>query len=306
MSRLYDRIVRATVETHRAVPYFFGSPVILADNVAEYVWSFKKTLTYSEYPNVAPPFDRMFIEFRVPMAGGDKTMPFGFAVTAYDLDSKPGLRELDEAPQVNGARFNMDVIKTAKWSCVVHVFLDPVLNPKEGGYEWRYYVDPTGKIMRCSMDANVYVMHLATGAFESGVPEFIDHLFSTMFHTVLMAISLMHSKNVELVEQIPPAKLSKKAEKKYGQPLTRYCVIKVNPMRTLKRSTGETDIEVSKSQSNRPMTIVRGHFKDFRDGKGLFGKYKDIYWWDQHVIGDPELGVIEKDYKVLAPKGEAE
>jgi hypothetical protein len=305
MSRLYDRIVRDTVVKFRQVPFFFGSPVILADNVADYVWSNKKSIHRKEFPNVAPPFERMFVEFSVPIKEGGRLSPFGFAVTAYDLDSNPDYRQLRTPPNIDGARFNMDVIQEAKWSCVAQVFLDPEMGAKNHGeYEWRYYVSPTGKMMNLSLDVETCVLSRKSGVYEQS-NDLIDRLMNSMFDTVLMTTTFMHSKNIELVEQIPPAKLSRKAEKRYGQALTRYCVIKVNPMRTLKRSTGETDIEVGKSQSSRPMSIVRGHFKDFRDGKGLFGKYKDIYWWDQHVIGDSEIGVIEKDYKVIAPKEQA-
>jgi len=47
-----------------------------------------------------------------------------------------------------------------------------------------------------------------------------------------------------------------------------------------------------------PLHITRGHFKDYRDGKGLFGKYQGLFWWDQHVRGDPDNGVVLKDYHV--------
>lgn len=302
MSRLYDRIVRNTIQQFREVPFFYGCPVILANNVADYVWGNKKTIDRANFPNIAPPFNRMFVEFGVPVEGGGRLPPFGFVVTAYDLDSDPEYRQLKMPPVINGAKFNMDVIQEAKWSCVVQAFIDPSIGAtKEGEYEWRYYVSPTGKMMRLSLDVDTSVLSRKTGVYKQSNP-MIDRLLNSMFDTVLMTITFMHSKNVELIEQIPPPKLSKKAEKRYGQALTRYSVIKVNPMRTLKRATGDEDIEVVKSQSNRPMSIVRGHFKDFRDGKGLFGKYKDIYWWDQHIVGDPEVGVIKKDYKVLAPE----
>lgn len=303
MSRLYDRIVRDTIVKYGKAPYFVGCPVILADNVADYVWNNRKTFQQEDFPNLAPPFEHMFVEFSPPTTEGKK-IAFGFEVTGYDLDKKSEYRQLEEPIQVVGGQFNSAIINEPKWSCIVRIFLDPLIHTnKYGEWEWRYYVSQSGKAMKIASDNDAYCLHSKSGIFEE-MNATIESWFSGMFQTVMMTITFMHSKNVELIEQIPPAKLSRKAEKKYGQPLTRYCVIKVNPMRTLKRPTGETDIEVHKSQSHRPMTIVRGHFKDFRDGKGLFGKYRDIYWWDQHLVGDPEIGVIEKDYEVLAPKGD--
>lgn len=42
---------------------------------------------------------------------------------------------------------------------------------------------------------------------------------------------------------------------------------------------------------------MRGHFKDF-SAKGLFGKYKGVYWWGDQVRGDSAQGVIDKDYRL--------
>ena len=46
----------------------------------------------------------------------------------------------------------------------------------------------------------------------------------------------------------------------------------------------------------RALHICRGHFKDYRDGKGLFGKHKGLYWWDSTVKGNANNGEIKKDY----------
>lgn len=50
------------------------------------------------------------------------------------------------------------------------------------------------------------------------------------------------------------------------------------------------------------MHTCRGHFADYRKGKGLFGKLKGLYWINSHVRGSEEHGVVEKDYAVAAPK----
>ena len=42
---------------------------------------------------------------------------------------------------------------------------------------------------------------------------------------------------------------------------------------------------------------MRGHFKDY-SVKGLFGKYKKVYWWDSQVRGEVIGGVVDKDYRV--------
>ncbi len=45
-------------------------------------------------------------------------------------------------------------------------------------------------------------------------------------------------------------------------------------------------------------------FKDFSKGKGLFGKYKDVFWWDSQVRGRVDQGVVLKDYAIDQPSQE--
>lgn len=45
---------------------------------------------------------------------------------------------------------------------------------------------------------------------------------------------------------------------------------------------------------------ARGHLKDYRRGKGLFGKYKGLWYWGSSLAGSGEEGVIVSDYKVEA------
>ena len=44
--------------------------------------------------------------------------------------------------------------------------------------------------------------------------------------------------------------------------------------------------------------ICRGHFKDYTRGRGLFGRFKGLYWWDSQVRGTAEKGIVVKDYRV--------
>jgi hypothetical protein len=41
---------------------------------------------------------------------------------------------------------------------------------------------------------------------------------------------------------------------------------------------------------------------DYREGGGLFGKHKGVYWWEHHLRGDVEHGIVDKDYS-MGPNG---
>lgn len=110
----------------------------------------------------------------------------------------------------------------------------------------------------------------------------------------LFATSLMHAKNVELVDLPgPPPKIAKR-RKREGKPVITFKTLNIHPIRKQ-----YPEREEKESGDKRSFHIVRGHFKDFRE-KGLFGsdKHKGIYWWDMHTAGDADIGIVAKDYKV--------
>lgn len=61
----------------------------------------------------------------------------------------------------------------------------------------------------------------------------------------------------------------------------------------------KTEGNVDEVGLKRALHICRGHFKNYSNGKGLFGKYKGLYWWDMNLRGNSENGTVVKDYKVL-------
>lgn len=119
----------------------------------------------------------------------------------------------------------------------------------------------------------------------------------TACHPMAFAISLMHCKNVELRPVEPIEALSRAQFKRRGRPLVRYHELHIEPMKAvLKTEGGAESVGLAKA-----LHIARGHFKDFRNGKGLFGRFKGVYWWPQHLRGNAEEGVVHKGYRVDPP-----
>lgn len=113
----------------------------------------------------------------------------------------------------------------------------------------------------------------------------------------LLALSLLHCKNVTLETTDPPAKLSKAFQRRNGRPLVRYHTLNIEPMRRVLKHEGQSE----KTGLRKAMHICRGHFKDYSK-HGLFGKYKGMYWWESHVRGSADEGAVLKDYNVTTPK----
>ena len=82
-------------------------------------------------------------------------------------------------------------------------------------------------------------------------------------------------------------------ESKHRHKLPHYHVLDIEPMRKVFRQESGSDF-VSLAKA---LHICRGHFKNF-DDKPLFGRLRGTYWWQPHVRGTAEAGVVEKDYRI--------
>lgn len=113
--------------------------------------------------------------------------------------------------------------------------------------------------------------------------------------SVLFAIALSNCKNTNEVFH-SPTKSKRKVDKSKSKPLPllTYRTLNIRPMTKALHEEGKIETE----GINRALHLCRGHFKDYRE-HGLFGKEKGVYWWDAHVRGREENGVVEKDYRVL-------
>lgn len=114
----------------------------------------------------------------------------------------------------------------------------------------------------------------------------------TMLFPAYLAISFLHVRNVQVIEHMPPKQASRTRERKTGRPLIKYRTLQIEPIKKVLREEGRIESE----GLGTALHICRGHFKDFRGGKGLFGKHKDIYWWHEQERGEASLGVVHKDY----------
>lgn len=116
-----------------------------------------------------------------------------------------------------------------------------------------------------------------------------------LFLPVIHSLALLTCRNVQTIEVPPSRQIRRQVERTHGVTMCSYRVIKIKHMRTKRvGKTTEVTAEDDKT-SSRAFSICRGHFKTY-DDKGLFGKLKGTWWWDDHAVGDPSLGIIIKDY----------
>ena len=114
---------------------------------------------------------------------------------------------------------------------------------------------------------------------------------------LLFSVGMMNCSNVGTVEVVPPPKLSKKREKRYGRPLIRYRVIQVKPHLTT-RGKKHSDAEHEAVGEDTPLHICRGHFKTYEEDRPLLGKHTGTFWWKSQVRGSKSAGEIHHEYEV--------
>lgn len=111
-------------------------------------------------------------------------------------------------------------------------------------------------------------------------------------NTIMWSLLLLSCNNVDTIETQP----NERCKKRQRDPLRvihKELNVQVPPGGTRKRSVSEGD-EVAGTAFH----VRRGHFADYTQGKGLFGKYHGKYWIPATTVGDAEYGTVLKSYRL--------
>ena len=163
--------------------------------------------------------------------------------------------------------------------------LDFEVPPNTKGEDLVFMPEPNQPRGRISA-ANVY--GLSEGVCNKVIGEDITDLTTLNFFLLLL-----NCKNIEKRRVEPPKKLNKKRRKNKKPPLLSYYILKVSQPKGGLSSTGSPG-----GGPPKRIHFCRGHFKEYTADHPLFGKYTGLYWWQPHVRGDKERGVVLKDYEV--------
>ncbi len=255
-----------------------GVEVIVADNVARYVYhdTDQEYWDVDDFPNLAPPFEKYWIEFkRVKSINSE----------VYGKVRSNSLPEIEYF----GAFVESQEVERQNWRWIInHSFF-------AGG---RTGVIGPSAVYVLRLDDSGNAIDNGQWLMETTARETMDHrknFWGSISIPVNLAISFMHCKNVKLVEQDPHERRSRQWHKKKGRKLVRYHMLEIDRMKTILATEGQaTEVGLK-----RALHICRGHFKDYRDGPGLFGKYPVLVWTPNHLRGSAEQGVVVKDYEVV-------
>jgi hypothetical protein len=276
-------------------------PIFKIDNVAKMIWeeSGKDVWADADFPNVAPPFRHIRLEYTMPARAnvGGKFKPnhhagtrIGFVCRSYER----GQTDLWESSLLSLGGFSTPAAnlkrESAKWLTVIGGFT--LLGKNHVGrfpYRTVVSIDEKGGII-----PGAWVILPDCDPEKAGFKEMIN-IAPVIHWPLFLALSLAHCKNVRAVES-PELKPTKK--RLAGPPRYRHYTLEIDPMRTTLRGAGSN----AGGGLIKAVHICRGHFKDYRDGSGLFGKVRGCYWWHDSVRGSASAGMVEKDYSVAAKR----
>lgn len=246
-----------------------------------------------ELPSLAPPYDKFFVEFRMPLFDEAReryhilAMPYaGVHITALRY------------PEGVMAKFAGDLYE---WSYEMIAFLE---NQNTGE------IDNLGAGY-VLLDTNGQALEFTTEAGETGYCRFTwgikyrdpktgappsrdrDILPQTILDAALYTVGMLHCRNIGTTIVDPRRAEAKKMLKHYGVPMTRYHILKV----TGKGSGAGAEIGAPTGQ-HRPLHWCRGHFKHYTEEAPLMGKFSGTYYFGAHVRGRASAGAVVKDYEV--------
>jgi hypothetical protein len=310
-----------------------GLTFINADNVKNnYASDWRQPyqfLSYAEFPNVRLPFKKLVLEYgelrflikQIHEFEGVSYYDFcldwlkprcGIWASAYDVYEGELLNEAREGRPTDYYFYDSIYEHTRddrvfflgsqyeKKTYVVEITSD------RDSFTAYYMHDEQGKIINLTLSecsdsgggsSDQRVVVFFKPGFETPKQRFVT--VHKACHDLFYAISLMHCKNVQTEQIDPNAQLPRRVrehwEKKGKPALTKYYTLKIDPM----CSSNSPARNSNASGANQAFHIKRGHFKDYRNSKGLFGKYKGLFWWPESVSGNAQFGAIEKDYEIV-------
>ena len=247
-------------------------PVLLIDNVAEYYFTTDQEywdLRY-DFPNLAPPYPAFWCECRL--------VPKIHSKQCGDTDLSSLVPRGREGMLIHGLNpadcVFEDLPANTRWVLWCELFVD-------FGKRGITATGPHGSMFLC-VDAEGAIIDTPwMQSYAAKEDEEIIKSYMTWLHPAFLAISFLHCKNVTVIDNDVPAPLAKRYRERHGVAPCHYKTLVIEPLKKILRHEGRSrEVGLAKA-----MHICRGHFKDYREGRGLFGKYKQLVWMPSIVRG---------------------
>jgi hypothetical protein len=255
-------------------------PVLVIDNVAEYFYTGTDQEQWNidrDFPNLAPPFPMFWAEHKMVRTIHSKECGDTDVTRILPQGGRVGqLFVAAERDQVKGE----DIPENAHWILWCELFVD---YRKPG-----VTADgPHGSVFLCIDSEGRIVGNPSMQSFASAENNEQMKQLMAWFNPSLLAISFLHCKNVTIIDNPVPPKLARRYRERHGGArLTGFKTLVIEPLKQILRTQGRS----GEHGLAKALHICRGHFRDYRQGAGLFGKYHQLVWTPATVRGTKGKG----------------
>jgi hypothetical protein len=265
-ARLPDMDGYMAIERRALLRDLKAATPIRIQNVADYLFLETDQESFhlsQDFPNVAPPWPIFFMSYRMPARSRLKDK--------WGPNQAAGLEcgHLFAAEEDN---------LTGDWTMRSVFWGIGLPRTVMRGVIWRVNKDGECLAADGSRLTEETAFYRVTPFFQWPTGEVIGHtqFDPAIFFAPFLAISFCHCKNVDILREAVPPKVKAKRERLRGWSPSAWHSLRIEPMRRQLAEAGANEPGGLK----RSLHIMRGHFKDYRDGRGLFGKIHGMWWWD--------------------------
>lgn len=248
-------------------------PVLLIDNVAEYYYSGTDQEYWDlgkDFPNLAPPYPQFWVEYKLPHEIVSKEKG-NTDLSQWVTRGRAGLLITAIDPKdVQGE----GVPPEARWILWCDLWIDY-------GFADGSIQGPHGAMFVCLDGEGRILERPWMQAFAGDELAPLMKSIMSWLHPAFLAVSFLHCKNVVIEDHAVDRPLAKKFRARHGFNPTPYKTLVIEPLKQILRNQGRAH----EHGLAKAMHICRGHFADYREGRGLFGKYKKLVWMPATVRG---------------------
>jgi hypothetical protein len=297
--------------------------VIIVDNVADYYITQTEQRADAwgvvDFPNCAPVFPLMWLEARTSKVNW--LHAWGALFMSMDLTEVPELHTKIYGNLKDALYLTRETFAEARWYTQVAVMLQQYPNPDTvvpTNLLAHYLVKADGTLVTHRFDEGTdifahaeageaairkdakgrYILIDSTGSVVDGSrkgfkPEEVLTFNHQLLNPLWMAVSFLHCKNV-VTTKTDPCHLHGKKKASIQCARVHYKTLDIHPMREVLKREGASESTGLKYA----LHICRGHFRDYSQGRGLFGRHKGLYWFEPHFRGSSTYGEVVKDYMI--------
>lgn len=251
---------------------------------------------------VRPPFPLMWVEAKLPAADGNRfgalieTLPPRTLTIPDELLVSKTRTELE-----NGTFHVSDSTKYSTHENVLTITATAIMEIHDSVYYLPRFVTVYSDAHGNPITIPIASASQVTPGPDQAINELIFKMKTGLGKRTNMAwfgMSLLSCKNITPQEIKADAKLQAARQRRGKKPLKNHYVLRV----TQPGAKIESNFQGTAGKLDaKRLHLVRGHLADYREGKGLFGKLKGIFWIPAHARGAIDKGVIEKTYQPAIP-----